>query len=202
MCRSVKLTGEGHSQYVGLESAIALSGPHYFENAPTLPYPNLPYPGALPYPKTGKNQTGLASCVRSDCRLLWFPGSLLHHWQTNGSIELITTSSILSEQLPKFETQISETKQLFLHMSNQIAGCCGFLSSLVGARGRRPLWSPYVKSRSQHWDLTSWKSHPKVFRFRSWKPRVWKSMSWKPYLKISQAPKLRSQVSKTMSWKP
>ncbi len=31
-----------------------------FENAPTLPYP-----GALPYPKTGKNQ------VRSDCRLLW-----------------------------------------------------------------------------------------------------------------------------------
>jgi hypothetical protein len=69
-----------------------------------------------------------------------------------------------------------------------IALCLGHKSisfSLVGARGRRPLWSPCVKSRSQNWDPTSWKSRPKsfqvsvletenhvlkVFRFRSWKP--------------------------------
>jgi hypothetical protein len=71
------------------------------------------------------------------------------------------------------------------------------------------IYYPCVKSRSQNWDPTSCKSHLKVFRFRSWKPRVWKSRpqswdpkSWKPYPKISQAPKLRSQVLKTMSWKP
>jgi len=62
----------------------------------------------------------------------------------------------------------------------------------VGARGRRPLWSPCVKSRSQNWDPTSWKSRPKSFQV---------SILETASVKI-QAPKLRSQVLKTMSWKP
>jgi len=111
VCWCVKLTGEGHSQYVGLESAIALFGPIILRMP--LPYPTLPYPGALPYPKTGKNQTGLASCVRSDCRLLWFPGSSLHHWQTNGSIELITTSSLLSSCLNLKHKSLKPNRSFF-----------------------------------------------------------------------------------------
>jgi len=91
--------------------------------------------------------------------------------------------------------------------------------------------APYVKSRSQNWDPTSWKSHPKSFqvsiletanvkiqapKLRSQvlkpypkisqapklKSQVLKTMSWKSYPKISHAPKLKSQVLKTMSWKP
>ncbi len=84
----------------------------------------------------------------------------------------------------------------------------------MGARGRRPLWSPCVKSRSQNWDPTSWKSRLKSFQVSiletasvkiqapKLRSQVLKTMSWKPYPKISQAPKLRSQVPKTMSWKP
>jgi hypothetical protein len=60
----------------------------------------------------------------------------------------------------------------------------------VGARGRRPLWSPCVKSRSQNWDPTSWKWRPKGFQV---------SVLETASVKI-QAPKLRSQVLKTMSW--
>jgi hypothetical protein len=68
-----------------------------------------------------------------------------------------------------------------------------------------PVWNPGPKIEIPHPE-----NHVlKVFRFRSWKPRVWKSRpqswdpkSWKPCPKISQAPKLRSQVLKTMSWKP
>jgi hypothetical protein len=56
---------------------------------------------------------------------------------------------------------------------------------LVGAHGRRPLWSPRVKIQA-----------PKL------RSQVLKTMSWKSYPKISQAPKLRSQVLKIMSWKP
>jgi hypothetical protein len=54
------------------------------------------------------------------------------------------------------------------------------------------MWSPYVKSRSQNWDLTSWKSRPKSFQV---------SVLETASVKI-QAPNLRSQVLKTMSWKP
>ncbi len=52
--------------------------------------------------------------------------------------------------------------------------------------------APCVKSRSQNWDLTSWKSHPKSFQV---------SVLETASVKI-QASKLRSQVLKTMSWKP
>ncbi len=74
--------------------------------------------------------------------------------------------------------------------------------------------APYVKSRSQNWNPTSWKSRPKSFQVSvleiasvkiqapKLRSQVLKTMSWKPYPKISQAPKLRSQVLKTMSWKP
>jgi len=51
--------------------------------------------------------------------------------------------------------------------------------------------APCVKSRSQNWDLTSWKSRPKSFQV---------SVLETASVKI-QAPKLRSQVLKTMSWK-
>jgi hypothetical protein len=63
---------------------------------------------------------------------------------------------------------------------------------LVGAHGRRPLWSPCVKSRSHNWDPKFWKSRPKSFQV---------SVLETASVKI-QAPKLRSQVLKTMSWKP
>jgi hypothetical protein len=88
------------------------------------------------------------------------------------------------------------------------------LVELVGACGRRPLWSPCVKSKSQNWDPTSWKSRPKSFQVSvletasvkiqapKLRSQVLKTMSWKPYPKISQPSKLRSQVPKTMSWKP
>jgi hypothetical protein len=66
------------------------------------------------------------------------------------------------------------------------------IKKLVGACGRRPLWSPCVKFRSQNWDPTSWKSRPKSFQV---------SVLETASVKI-QAPKLRSQVLKTMSWKP
>ena len=74
--------------------------------------------------------------------------------------------------------------------------------------------APCVKSRSQNWDPTSWKSRPKSFQVSvletasvkiqasKLRSQVLKTMSWKPYPKISQAPKLRSQVLKTISWKP
>ncbi len=74
--------------------------------------------------------------------------------------------------------------------------------------------APCVKSRSQNWDPTSWKSRPKSFQVSvletasvkiqapKLRSQVLKTMSWKSYAKISQAPKLRSQVLKTMSWKP
>ncbi len=74
--------------------------------------------------------------------------------------------------------------------------------------------APCVKSRSQNWDLTSWKSCPKSFQVSiletasvkiqapKLRSQVLKTMSWKPYPKISKAPKLRSQILKTMSWKP
>ncbi len=62
----------------------------------------------------------------------------------------------------------------------------------MGAHGRRPLWSPGVKSKSQNWDPTSWKS-----RLKSFQVSILETAS----VKI-QAPKLRSQVLKTMSWKP
>ncbi len=62
----------------------------------------------------------------------------------------------------------------------------------MGAHGQRPLWSPCVKSRSQNWDPTSWKSHLKSFQV---------SVLETASVKI-QAPKMRSQVLKTMSWKP
>jgi len=74
--------------------------------------------------------------------------------------------------------------------------------------------APCVKSRSQNWDLTSWKSRPKSFQVSiletasvkiqapKLRSQVLKIMFWKSYPKISQAPKLRSQVLKTMSWKP
>ncbi len=74
--------------------------------------------------------------------------------------------------------------------------------------------SPFVKSRSQNWNPTSWKSCLKSFQVSvletasvkiqapKLKSQVLKTMSWKPYPKISQAPKLRSQVLKNMSWKP
>jgi hypothetical protein len=52
--------------------------------------------------------------------------------------------------------------------------------------------APCVKSKSQNWDPTSWKSHPKSFQV---------SVLETASVKI-QAPKLRSQVLKTMSWKP
>ncbi len=52
--------------------------------------------------------------------------------------------------------------------------------------------APCVKSRSQNWDPTSWKSRPKSFQV---------SVLETASVKI-QAPKLRSQVLKTMSWKP
>ncbi len=51
--------------------------------------------------------------------------------------------------------------------------------------------APCVKSRSQNWDPTSWKSGPKSFQV---------SVLETASVKI-QAPKLRSQVLKTMSWK-
>jgi hypothetical protein len=50
---------------------------------------------------------------------------------------------------------------------------------------------PCVKSRSQNWDPTSWKSRPKSFQV---------SILETASVKI-HAPKLRSQVLKTMSWK-
>ncbi len=52
--------------------------------------------------------------------------------------------------------------------------------------------APCVKSRSQNWDPTSWKS-----RLKSFQVSILETMS----VKI-QAPKLRSQVLKIMSWKP
>ncbi len=52
--------------------------------------------------------------------------------------------------------------------------------------------APCVKSRSQNWDPTSWRSHPKSFQV---------SLLETASVKI-QAPKLRSQILKTMSWKP
>ncbi len=52
--------------------------------------------------------------------------------------------------------------------------------------------APCVKSRSQNWNPTSWKSRPKSFQV---------SVLETASVKI-QAPKLRSQVLKTMSWKP
>jgi hypothetical protein len=51
--------------------------------------------------------------------------------------------------------------------------------------------APCVKSRSQNWDPTSWKSRPKIFQV---------SVLETASVKI-QAPKLRSQVLKIMSWK-
>jgi hypothetical protein len=125
MCWWVKLTGEGHSQYARLESAIALFGPIILRMP--LPYPTLPYPGALPYPKTGKNQTGLASCVRSDCRLLWVPW-FFHHSQTNGTFTL----------------------RVFTFASTCLGTFCGWISILVyiyivvGTCDLRALWSPPV----------------------------------------------------------
>ncbi len=50
--------------------------------------------------------------------------------------------------------------------------------------------APCVKSRSQNWDPTPWKSRPKSFQV---------SVLETASVKI-QAPKLRSQVLKTMSW--
>jgi len=69
-----------------------------------------------------------------------------------------------------------------------------------------------VKSRSQNWNPTSWKSRPTNFQVSvlettsvkiqapKLRSQVLKTMSWKPYPKIFQAPKLKSQVLKTMSW--
>ncbi len=67
----------------GAGVSYCLVWPHYFENAPTLPYLTLPYPTlpylTLPYPTLGV---------------------------------------CLTQKLGK-------TKQVLLHVSDQIAGCCG-----------------------------------------------------------------------------
>ncbi len=62
------------------------------------------------------------------------------------------------------------------------------LTQLVGAFGHCE--APCVKSRSQNWDPTSWKSRPKIFQV---------SVLETASVKI-QAPKLRSQILRTMSW--
>jgi len=69
--------------------------------------------------------------------------------------------------------------------------------------------APYVKSRSQNWDPTSWKSHLKSFQVSVWKPRVWKSRpqswdpkSWKPCLENHILKFPRPQSWDPKSWKP
>ncbi len=76
----------------------------------------------------------------------------------------------------KFETQFS-TIALFIFFHVHVFV---YYLILVGARGRRPLWSPCVKSRSQNWDPKFWKPclENHILKFR--RPQSWDPKSQKP----------------------
>jgi hypothetical protein len=119
--------------------------------------------------------------------------------------KILKISTLLRKATPRFDSQRTRMNCLVTYIIISTSGC--------------PWPSDTVKSPGS--PSMSWKScakieipHPenhilKVFRFRSWKPRVWKSRpqswdpkSWKPYPKISQVflglgnPECKLQVSK------